>query len=205
MLQTRTVEPNTLGLLRELMALPQLEQFFLVGGTALALQYGHRFSVDLDLFTTEPFDKESIFEVLNEKYKLSIESESKNIYITYINNVKVDFVKIAYPRLFPILEMDGIRLLEVKDIAPMKLNAVTGRGSKKDFFDIYFLLKIMPLDEIVTLFKQKFNQHEVFHVIKSLTYFEDAEGYADPIVFDKSVTWEKVKQTIRKEAKTLSI
>ncbi len=151
MLQTRTVEPNTLGLLKELMLLPQLEQFFLVGGTALALQFGHRFSVDLDLFTTEPFDKELLFETLGEKYSLSIESQSKNILITYINNIKVDFVKVAYPRLYPILEIDGIRLLEVKDIAPMKLNAVTGRGSKKDFFDIFLLLKIMPLSEIISL------------------------------------------------------
>jgi len=205
MLQTRTVEPNTLGLLKELMLLPQLEQFFLVGGTALALQFGHRFSVDLDLFTTEPFDKELLFETLGEKYSLSIESQSKNILITYINNIKVDFVKVAYPRLYPILEIDGIRLLEVKDIAPMKLNAVTGRGSKKDFFDIFLLLKIMPLSEIISLFKQKFNQHEVFHVIKSLNYFDDAEGYADPVVFDNSVTWEKVKKTIRDEVKSLSI
>ncbi len=204
MLQTRTVEPGTLGLLKQLMAMPQLDSFFLVGGTALALQYGHRFSVDLDLFTTEPFDKEALLEVLNQEFSVSVESESKNIYITYINDVKVDFVKVAYPRLFPLIEMDGIRMLEIRDLAPMKLNAVTGRGTKKDFYDIYFLLKIMPVTEIIDLFRKKFSQHEVFHVIKSLSYFEDAEGYADPVVFDKNLSWETVKSTIQKAVKSLT-
>ncbi|MBP6812060.1 MAG: nucleotidyl transferase AbiEii/AbiGii toxin family protein [Saprospiraceae bacterium] len=184
--------------------MPQLDSFFLVGGTALALQYGHRFSVDLDLFTTEPFDKEALLEVLNQEFSVSVESESKNIYITYINDVKVDFVKVAYPRLFPLIEMDGIRMLEIRDLAPMKLNAVTGRGTKKDFYDIYFLLKIMPVTEIIDLFRKKFSQHEVFHVIKSLSYFEDAEGYADPVVFDKNLSWETVKSTIQKAVKSLT-
>ncbi|MBK6995806.1 MAG: nucleotidyl transferase AbiEii/AbiGii toxin family protein [Lewinellaceae bacterium] len=190
--------------MKQLMAMPQLDSFFLVGGTALALQYGHRFSVDLDLFTTEPFDKEALLEVLNQEFSVSVESESKNIYITYINDVKVDFVKVAYPRLFPLIEMDGIRMLEIRDLAPMKLNAVTGRGTKKDFYDIYFLLKIMPVTEIIDLFRKKFSQHEVFHVIKSLSYFEDAEGYADPVVFDKNLSWETVKSTIQKAVKSLT-
>lgn len=204
MLQTRTVEPSTLGLLNQLMAMPQLKPFFLVGGTALALQYGHRFSVDLDLFTNEPFDKEALLETLNEAFSVSVESESKNIFITYINEVKVDFVKVAYPRLFPLVEIDDIRMLDIRDLAPMKLNAVTGRGTKKDFYDIYFLLNIMPLTEIIELFRQKFSQHEVFHVIKSLSYFEDAEGYADPVVFDENLSWEIVKSTIQKALKSLT-
>ncbi len=204
MLQTRTVEPKTLGLLNRLMLMPQLDPFFLVGGTALALQYGHRFSVDLDLFTNDSFDFEALLEALNEEFTVSVESTSKNIFITFINDVKVDFVKVAYPRLFPLVEMDGVRMLEVRDLAPMKLNAVTGRGTKKDFYDIYFLLKIMPLNEIIELFRQKFSQYEVFHVIKSLSYFDDAEGYADPIVFDTTLTWDVVKSTIQHAVKTHS-
>lgn len=90
------------------------------------------------------------------------------------------------------------------DLAPMKLSAVTGRGTKKDFYDIYFLLKIMPLAEIIELFRKKFSQQEVFHVIKSLSYFEDAEGYADPVVFDKTLSWEIVKSTILKAVKSLA-
>ena len=83
----------------------------------------------------------------------------------------------------------------------LKLKAVTQRGSKKDFFDLYFLLQILPLKEMVELFRQKFRLYEIFHVIKSLTYFEDAETMADPILFDKKITWPLVKNTIQKAVK----
>ena len=196
MLQTRTVEPATLGLLKDLMSRTYLDQFSLVGGTALALQIGHRFSVDLDLFTTEPFIKEDLIEDLKLDYQVSVESESRNIVITYINDVKVDFVKVPYPRIFPILNIEGIRLLDMRDIAPMKLSAVTQRGSKKDFYDLYFLLKKMTLEEMLNLYLNKFQNQTVFHVVKSLTYFDDAEKFPDPIVFDKKLTWNKIKNKI---------
>ncbi len=196
MLQTRTVEPSTLGLLKELMSKDYLNQFALVGGTALALQLGHRFSIDLDLFTTEPFIKEELLEDLKIDFQVSVESESRNIVITNINDVKVDFVKVPYPRIFPIIEIDGIRLLDMKDIAPMKLSAATQRGSKKDFYDLYFLLKKMKLEDMLNLYLNKFQNQTVFHVVKSLTYFDDAEKFPDPLVFDKKVTWDKVKNTI---------
>jgi predicted nucleotidyltransferase component of viral defense system len=203
MLQTRTVEPATLGLLTQLMSQPYLEQFALVGGTALALQLGHRFSVDLDLFTSEPFDKDDLIEDLKIDFNISIESESRNIVITNINNVKVDFVKVPYPIIFPIQFIENIRLLDIRDIAPMKLSAVTQRGSKKDFYDIYFLIKKMSLAVILNLYLNKFQNQTVFHVLKSLTYFYDAEKYADPIVFDKKLTWEKVKVFLVKEVQEI--
>lgn len=198
MLQTRTVEPSTLGLLKELMTKSCLDSFALVGGTALALQLGHRFSVDLDLFTTEPFDKDILLEDLKADFQVSVESESRNIVITYINDVKVDFVKVPYPTLFPMQTVDAVRMLDLRDIAPMKLSAVTQRGSKKDFYDIYYLLKKMPLPVILNLYLDKFQNQTVFHVLKSLTYFYDAEKYPDPIVFDKKTTWDKVKKALVK-------
>ena len=203
MLQTRTVEPGTLGLLKELMAMPLLEQFYLVGGTALALQLGHRVSIDLDLFTLETFDKTDLVEALSNEFDFSLESEGTSMLITYINDVKVDFVKMNYPILFPPMIAVGIRMLDIRDIAPMKLKAITQRGSKKDFFDIYFLLNQMPLSKILQLFSEKFKQQEIFHVVKSLTYFEDAEQYADPILFDKKITWSSVKSEVNKAVKAL--
>lgn len=203
MLQTRTVEPGTLGLLKQLMAMQVLDPFFLVGGTALALQLGHRVSIDLDLFTPEPFDKDALTELMSNTFEFTVESEGPNILITYINDVKVDFVKMSYPILFPSKTEEGIRMLDLRDIAPMKLKAVTQRGSKKDFFDIFFLLTLISIEEMLLLFKEKFRQHEVFHVIKSLTYFEDAEAYPDPVVFDEKITWMMVKSEIQKAAKSL--
>lgn len=95
-------------------------------------------------------------------------------------------------------------MLEIKDIAPMKLKAIAQRGSKKDFYDIYFLLDLLPLSEMLRLFSETFKQYEIFHIIKSLTYFEDAEQYAEPKVFDETVTWKKVKSKILKAVRQLS-
>jgi predicted nucleotidyltransferase component of viral defense system len=203
MLQTRTIEPRTLGLLKQLMAMPLLDPFYLVGGTALALQLGHRISIDLDLFTPEPFDKSNLIDVLSQEFDFTIVSEGTSMVISTINDVKVDFVKMGYPTLFPPIVEESVRMLDMRDIAPMKLKAVTQRGNKKDFYDIYYLMQILPLDEIIRLFKEKFKQYEIFHIIKSLTYFEDAENNAPPIVFDKTITWKKVKTEIVKAVKAL--
>jgi Nucleotidyl transferase AbiEii toxin, Type IV TA system len=204
MLQTRTVEPGTLELLERLMSLPPLGQFYLVGGTALALQMGHRVSIDLDLFTPEPFDKTDLMDMLNAHFDdVLLESEGISMLITNIQQVKVDFVKMSYPILFPHLEISGIRMLDIRDIAPMKLKAIAHRGSKKDFYDIYYLLNHLSVAEMLRLFSEKFKQQEIFHVIKSLTYFDDAENYADPMVFDKTDTWEKVKRVVSKSVQSL--
>lgn len=203
MLQTRTVEPGTLELLKQLMLLPVLESFYLVGGTAIALQLGHRKSIDLDLFTEEFFDNSTLLGILAANFEISVELEEPNMLITTIEGIKVDFVKMGYPILFPSLLIEGVRLLDQRDIAAMKLKAIAQRGSKKDFFDIHFLLDQMSLETMISMFKQKFQMHEVFHIVKSLTYFEDAEQSANPVVFDKSVTWQKVKGSIKAAVKNL--
>jgi len=203
MLQTRTIEPGTLELLKKLMSIPFLDSFYLVGGTALALQFGHRMSIDIDLFTQDDFDNNHLIEILSKSFDISIEFENKNMVITYINNIKVDFVKMGYPILFEPLLIENIRMLDIRDIAAMKLKAIAQRGSKKDFFDIYFFLQQMKIESMLQLFKRKFEQHELFYIIKSLTYFNDAENDADPVLFDKDITWAKVKTLINEKVKNL--
>ena len=205
MLQTRTVAPFTLGLLKKLMSLPHLEQFFLVGGTALSLKMGHRESIDLDLFTTQDFDKDDLLMLLREDFDVQVDVVSPSIFITRINDVKVDFVRFRYKMLFPIADTEGVRMPDIRDIAAMKLDAVTKRGSKKDFYDIYFLLQEMTLKELLQLHYEKFQHSTQFHVIKSLNYFEDADPHDDPIVFDKKITWQLVKTTLIKEVKKIYI
>lgn len=203
MLQTRTVEPHTLGLLKRLMSKPYLDQFFLVGGTALALQMGHRVSVDLDLFTIADFNQEDLLASLRHDFEVIVEVTSPSIFIVRIEEVKVDFVRFRYKILYPMMTIESVRMLELRDVAPMKMDAVTKRGSKKDFYDIYFLLQQMALEEILKLYQQKFDHQTLFHVIKSLTYFEDAEEQPDPIVFDSKITWEKVKAETAKAVQQL--
>jgi Nucleotidyl transferase AbiEii toxin, Type IV TA system len=186
------------------MLVPAFSTFNLVGGTALSLQLGHRISIDLDLFTTNPFDISEVVALLINSYNdVLIENETSSMVITNIDGIKVDFVKMWYPVLFPPLEIEGVRMLGIKDIAPMKLKAITQRGSKKDFYDIYYLFDLLTLREMLDLFNQKFKQQDLFHVVKSLTYFDDADKQPDPIVFDKSITWILVKEKVQKQVADL--
>jgi predicted nucleotidyltransferase component of viral defense system len=206
MLYSRTIEPRTFQLLKELMSLEVLNDFYLVGGTALSLQKGHRFSVDLDLFTKTTYNKNKIIETLQSTYSsFNLTNDSGLIMFTLIDGIKVDFVKMSYPILFQPIHIEGIRMLNILDIAPMKLKAIVQRGSKKDFFDMFYILKEIRLDEIMKLYQIKFSQEEIFHVIKSLTYFDDAENDFDPLLFDNKVSWIIVKQFIVNEVINLTV
>ena len=204
MLYTATITPYTLGLLKDLMQKPYLKGFNLVGGTSLSLQLGHRISNDLDLFCADPFDTLELKSQLAEEFPIfQVEMERPNSLITTINHVKVDFIRFRYNLAYPLVIESKIRLVNIKDIASMKIDAISGRGMKKDFFDLYFLLKLFSLQELLTLYQEKYKHTTIFHVIKSINYFDDAEIENDPIVIDKKVTWAKVKQTIIKEIQKL--
>ena len=194
MLHLRTIEPRTLELLKALLQEPLLANNFLVGGTSLALQMGHRFSVDLDLFTHQPFEAEPLLEALRANFKVQPLTVTNTIFIVVVEDIKVDCVHFKYPFSFPILIEDGVRMADARDIAPMKLDAVTKRGSKKDFYDMYYLFERFSPHKILEWYDKMFQHSTSFHVIRSLTYFEDAEETEDPIVFDKKVTWHVVKK-----------
>ena len=119
--------------------------------------------------------------------------------VSTIFGIKVDIVKTSYPVLFPVLQYESIRLQDIRDIAPMKLKAIVQRGSKKDFYDIYFLLNHLSLENMISLFRQKFQIYDDFVVLKSLTYFEDAENEPDPILLQEKLNWEKIKAIIKDE------
>lgn len=205
MLQYRTIYPKTLELLKKLMLLSELQDFFLVGGTALALHLGHRISKDIDLFTQKDFDTKKLFSKLNKQFEISDLTEDNNTLNFNIifpeksdNSIKIDLIKYSYPLINPIFEIDKIRLLSVEDIIPMKLSAVTGRGSKKDFYDIFYLLKSYSFNKMFELFKKKFPNTNEFHILKSLTYFEDADIEPNPQMTEKT-DWNIVKTKIKEE------
>ncbi len=162
----------------------------------MALQMGHRKSIDLDLFTHQPFDAEATIETLRQSYQVQPLTVTNIICISVIEGIKVDFVHFRYPFAFPLLEVDGVRLADRRDIAPMKLDAVTKRGSKKGFYDMYYLFEEFSPQQILDWYNQMFNNSTSFHVIRSLTYFEDAELTETPFVFDKKLTWAKVKKSM---------
>lgn len=203
MLHYQTVEPHTLELLKSLMQKSYLQQFVLVGGTALALQIGHRKSVDLDMFTIQDFDTEKLVPLLLKDYRLVPTLQLPQTLIADINEVKVDFIRFKYNFIRPIIEVEGLKMLSIEDIAPMKLDAITGRGNKKDFFDLYFLLQYFSLERLFDLYLEKYPHQTTFHVARSIAYFVDAEDNPTPLVFDKRITWAKVKKTIGREIQKL--
>ncbi|HEY3388582.1 MAG TPA: nucleotidyl transferase AbiEii/AbiGii toxin family protein [Prolixibacteraceae bacterium] len=167
------------------------------------MHIGHRISIDIDLFTDKEFNPTEIRTQLEQKYKLAdvVENKAgliqKNEYPENSSNfIKVDIVKYPYKLINPPITSEGIRLLSKEDIIPMKLAAIANRGSKKDFYDIYFLLQEYSLNEMLSFFERKFSNYNNFYVIKSLTYFEDAEKDLNPKVLGK-YTWDEVKQFIQ--------
>jgi predicted nucleotidyltransferase component of viral defense system len=202
MLQKQAVKPELLELLEELMLVNEFTDFNLVGGTALALYEGHRLSVDIDLFGRSEINPDFFTEILKDKGETIILSQSSKILIYVINNIKVDFVDYNFQLLEPVNVIDGIRLVSKKDIAAMKLNAIAGRGSKKDFMDVYQLLNDFSLSEMLTFYSQKYPNGSEFMVLKSLLYFDDAEIEPDPIMLIP-ITWSQVKERILHEVKEI--
>ena len=198
MLHLSTIAPSTLVLLKELMKIEEFNSLRLVGGTSLALQIGHRKSIDLDLFGEIDFPSLNNKEIFKSFAKIESFKSSKHINIYEINNVKVDFVNYTYPWLKEALIIDGIRLAQKEDIAAMKIAAITGRGSRKDFVDLFFLLKQFTFQQIMDLYHQKYFDSSPYLALKSLIYFEDAENDFSVEMLE-DVSWEEVKSTISKE------
>lgn len=196
MLSIQTIHPNTLELLKQLAAQPELAQTRLVGGTALALQYGHRQSIDLDFFGTLPENKDELVEMTRRVGNVLVTNRTKMIVQTVINQVKVDFVDYnRYAWIDEPIQGDGFVLASDKDIAAMKVNAIIGRGTRKDFIDLYMLLQHYSLTEIMGFYEQKYPEFSEYRALLSMTYFEDAEMQDMPKMFIET-SWDKIKSTI---------
>ena len=196
MLSLQTVVPHTLELLKQIMSVPLFSSLRLVGGTALALQYGHRSSVDLDFFGELEKDTDSVTLALENLGDVIKGNCTDSIKAYHIDGIKTDFVNYScYPWIDnPIIE-EGIRLASPKDIAAMKINAIMGRGSRKDFVDMHFLLKNYSLDEILGFYQQKYSNASIFRALLSLTYFNDADLQPMPEMF-VDTKWDEMKESI---------
>lgn len=201
MLQKEAIEPHALELLKALQADSMFSNFHLAGGTGLALQLGHRLSVDLDLFSVEPFDQEAYLQYLEKNYSFISDHRAVNTLKGSIENVKVDFIRHGYLLVKPVITEEFIRLYSKEDIGAMKINAIAGNGTRsKDFVDLYFLLKENSISDLLGYFEKKYTQRDVFHVLKSLNYFEEVSLEDWPkLLIEKEVKWEKMKSVINKQ------
>ncbi len=201
MLHTETVEPGTLSLLKKLMEVPSLWQFSLVGGTALSLRYGHRSSIDLDLFYHERFDHIIIENELKNVFgnEFYYESGHKSFGIfCYIRKIKVDIVYFPHQPIAEIEEIDNIRMYSSADISAMKIQAILGRAKKKDFWDLHELLRHFSLQQLMDWHKQKYpSQMLAISIPNAITYFTEAEDSETPVSF-KGQTWDQIKKGISK-------
>lgn len=203
MLHLETINTTTLVLLNQIMQIPEFYGLNLVGGTSLALQIGHRKSIDLDLFGRVELDDYEFVNALKPFESVQLISKTTNIKTFLINQIKVDFVNYPYAWIESCTTIDGIRLAARSDIAAMKLAAITGRGTKKKtFIDLVFLLEEFPLELMLHYYRQKFPDGSEFMVLKSLTYFEDAEKEQLPVML-KIIDWNTIKSKIISETKNV--
>ena len=207
MLHIETVDASTLVLIKRLLSLPILNNFSLVGGTALALHYGHRTSIDIDLFQPgEHFESQMIYQTLQENFpKIKLGNLYPFGVFLEIQQVKTDLIKHPFPLLKNPEEIDGIRMFSLEDLGAMKIAAIAQRGEKKDFVDLYYLCKkFKPLSAIFQDFMKKYALIEAYHIIRSLQYFEEAEISQMPHVLDKSLRWPAIKTFFTKEVNALA-
>ena len=197
MLQIQTIAPATLLILKQLMNDPQMEHFRLVGGTALALQLGHRISVDLDLFSQTPFDAQQLQENLEINHLLQTDYLAKGTVKGEINGVQIDCIEHNYPWIKPLVEEDGIRLASLEDISAMKLNAIAGNGTRiKDFIDVAELSSVFSLNQMLNFYEQKYNAN-ILIPLKAIIYFDDINK-SEPIKMadGKQFKWKKYQKRL---------
>lgn len=181
---------------------PWIEPFYLAGGTSLALYIGHRQSIDFDFFSKQDFQTRDIIEHLRELGTFELFSEAENTINGLLNDVRLSFFTYKYPLVHEMHRYHRLAIADMLDIALMKLEAISGRGSKKDFIDLYFLLQYFSFEALFECYKVKYgiavSNH--YHLLKSLVYFEDAEQQPMPIM-STEISWNDIKETVIIEAK----
>lgn len=192
-------------MLKKLVADDLCAGFYLAGGTALALQLGHRRSIDFDLFSSDPFDSAKKVRDLDQAGKFELFHQDKDTVNGSLDGVRLSFFYYKYRLLQPLLAYETLAIARKLDIAAMKVQAIAGRGSRKDFIDLYFLMKEYSLSKIMTAYSGKFGSRLAnrYHVFKSLLYFNDAEEEAMPRML-VPVSWPQVKKTIQSEVKKIA-
>ena len=185
-------------LLPRLAPLARQHGFYLAGGTALALQLGHRRSVDFDWFREDPIDDPLRLAtgLRTPDFRFETDRVEKGTLHGRASGVRVSFLEYGYPLLRPLREVEGLRLASLEDIAAMKLAAVAQRGSKKDFVDVFALGRHFGLADMLASYRKKYGVADAGHVLVALAYFDDADRERTPMLLQRQ-PWSDVKATIR--------
>lgn len=199
------VSPQALELIGALSALPQLKACYLAGGTGLALQCGHRLSADLDFFSSRnplgSSEREALKEKLSKLRGFKIRDEKEGTLHALARGVEISFLRYSYPLLRRPLRWKGLNIASMPDIGLMKIGAIIGRGSRKDFRDLREICRKIRLADLIRWAPKKFSAAEdfMFQASKALAYFDDAEAEPEPVLLRKE-PWEDVKKYFQREA-----
>lgn len=178
----QVLSPGTEAILALLSKNPVIQNAYLAGGTAVALQLGHRISYDLDFFTSHRFEENSLLEEIKRAGNFKLEKIASGTIIGKFKKVRFSFFYYKYPVLFPYQKFGKINVLELRDLSSMKVAAIASRGTKRDFIDLYFLAKEISLCKMFDFYERKYKNLATTmpHILKSFVYFEDAESQDMP-------------------------
>ena len=208
--ETNRVHPKVLSrrgwaITRRLVGTGLTEGWVLAGGTGLALQLGHRVSEDLDFFRSEAFDTIALAEELAVAGTVAVQSRSAGTLHATLDGLRVSFLAAQRPLLFPGIEYRGLRVADPRDIAVMKIVAIGGRGSRKDFVDLYYFLRDGgSLESALESARRRFEGLDLneYHLLRSLAYFDDAENEPMPRML-RRVAWSEIKRALAAEVRRL--
>lgn len=203
---TKTLFPDTLRAIQLVSGLPETKKAYLAGGTTLALQIGHRISVDLDFFTQYEFNEAELSAKLAYIPEFVQDGTAKWTVWGKIGRTKFSLFYYKYPLLEKTVLFEGIQLASLADIAAMKIHAIEGRGTRRDFVDVYFLSKKYSLKQMLDFYQEKYTvlEDHLYSILRSLDYFEDAEQEHQMPQMLTEVSWEEVKEYFEKETRRLS-
>ena len=202
----KVLSPAAWKTIRALVAGGWVQPWTLAGGTGLALHLGHRYSEDLDFFREDLFEPDRLAGELSTIGSLSIQSRSDDTLHLVLQGLRISFLRTQAPLLFRGTAYRGLLVADPRDIAAMKAIAIGGRGSRKDFVDLYFFLQAGgSLDGVLSLVRRRFENvdYNEYHLLKSLAYFKDAESEPMPRMV-RDVEWEAIKAGIVSEVRRIS-
>ncbi len=185
---------------------PSVRPFYLAGGSACALQLGHRISVDLDFFTPEMYEPAAFASRLEKIGKVTVQQQSTGTFVGLLAQTQISFFYYGYPLLQPPIVFRGVRIASLLDIALMKITAISQRGRKRDFVDLYFICKEekIALNDLFKRMPEKYPSlsYPAYHLLRALTYFDDAEKDPAPKMLAR-LNWRQVKNFFEKQVRAL--
>jgi len=183
---------------------PFKDNFYLAGGTALALQLGHRDSIDFDFFSPDSFSTVELFKKIEQVFSdhkvIKTQEEKDTLSMEIDDDIKVSFFAYRYKMVESLLDENNFKIASLADIGAMKFSAITGRSVLKDYIDIYFILQKIDLEKLLNLSTEKFPSLDINLILKSLVFFEDID--MEPILFKgEKVEFETVQKYLTEVVK----